>query len=133
MPSLGGLDRHRGLRATVQRKRGLCLGAAPDLFEGQTQRELDLRVHAAQVVRGPFRNRIMDGRVQPHQDVFTFGHQVYSEPVLTTGCVDWSEHNTTKRFETIADFLSSSSSTTSCSAIVSRAVWTIPTAPSTIC
>jgi len=56
----------------------------------------------------------------------------YSDPVLTIGCVPRSPHSTTRRFETIAAFRSSSSSTMPSSARRASAIWTIPTAPSTM-
>ncbi len=49
-----------------------------------------------------------------------------------SGCVPRSPQSTTRRLETIAALRSSSSSTMSCSASRASAIWTIPTAPSTI-
>jgi len=52
----------------------------------------------------------------------------YSEPVFTIGVVSDSEHNTTSRLLTNADFLSSSNTMMSLALNCSKAISTIPTA-----
>src|SRR6185503_1413503 len=103
------------------------------ILQRPAEKVFDLRVHAAQLVRGPALHRLVRLRVDPQQDGLLLGHDyVYSVPVFTTGCVFCSLHRTTRRLLTIAALRSSSSSTTLRFDSSSSAISTMPTAPSTI-
>jgi hypothetical protein len=52
---------------------GGCPAARVD--ERATQEKFDLGVSAAQLIRGPPSQGIVDGRVQPEEDALAFGHE----------------------------------------------------------
>src|SRR5215510_523613 len=74
----------------------------PGLLERLTQHVLDLSVDAAQLLGGPPLQRVVQIGIEPQQERLALRHQVYSVPVLTTGCVECSLHSTTSRLLTMA-------------------------------
>src|SRR5690242_1186306 len=107
------------------------LGQPAGLAQGITQQVFDLRVEAAQVIVGPPLRRRQDVGADAQRIGFLLAHQ-YSEPVLTTGWVPRSEHNTVSRLPTICALRSSSSTTTPLFCSSDNAISTMPTAPATI-
>ena len=60
------------------------LGYPAMIRERSPQEHFDVGVEAAEFVAGPAHQRVVDGWVDPEQDLSAVSH-VYSEPVLTTG------------------------------------------------
>src|SRR5580692_2856100 len=105
-----GIDRTHTIDASLLLR---CRAFAPGYRLPQD--ELDLGVHAAQIIRRPFLDLLPQFRRDPKQKRFARfpGHdQVYRVPVLITGDASEFPHNTTSRLLTMAALRSSSSLTT---------------------
>jgi haloacid dehalogenase-like hydrolase len=61
-------------------------GQPSSLGERTAEQEFDLGVGAAQLVAGPFGQRVVDGGVQPQQDALAFGHRGSVPAVTGRGC-----------------------------------------------
>src|SRR5262249_28659312 len=111
--------------------RALVAAGLPDRLD---QQELDLRVHAPQLVRGPLLEARVELGADPQQEALAACQRTYwyRLPVLTTGCARCSPQRTTSRLDTIAAFRSSSSSTMRCSESWVSASSTMLTAPATM-
>src|SRR5215469_2469049 len=108
------------------------LGHPARIGKSSPQQHLDLRVEAAELIRRPPTQRVVHGRIEAEQDRLAFFVHEYRVPALTTGEGGWSPQSTTIRLLTMLAVRSSSSSTTPFSLSWLRAIWTMPTAPSTI-
>jgi hypothetical protein len=60
-------------------------GQPPRVGEGAAQQELDLGVSAAQFVRGPPGQGVMNGWVQPQQDALALAHRVTVPAITDSG------------------------------------------------
>src|SRR5450756_1831663 len=123
------------------RSGGVGRPAALAFSDCLAQQVLDLRVDAAQLVRGPLLDIGPHFGVDAQQELLASGHgsaplcrrpHVYSVPVLTTGVTWLSPHSTTMRLLTMAALRSSSNSTILFLLKSSRAISTMLTAPVTI-
>ncbi len=75
-PRCSALLRLAGTTAgtTPSREIGGRLGHAPGVAQGAAQDDLDLRIHAPQLVARPAGQRVVDGRVDPEENLATLAH-----------------------------------------------------------